>query len=178
MNCKECLPLITGYLDGELSELQAAPLRQHLMDCRTCRKSLASEKSLKRWFDFEDSLEVEVPEGFAERVARRAFAGDPGEQPVGGGRLVALTGGGVLTAENQLQQFVLRATAAAAVILLVLSAWMRNAHLPDGSNMSASNPDQSVEELLQQADELNAAIGQGQAGNEDAPETTSEVSEP
>ena len=60
MNCKECLPLITGYLDGELSELQAAPLRQHLMDCRTCRKSLASEKSLKRWFDFEESLEVEV----------------------------------------------------------------------------------------------------------------------
>ena len=157
MNCKECLLLIPGYLDDELSELQAGPMRQHLMDCRSCRKALSSEKSLKRWFAFEDALEVEVPSGFAQRVARRAFAGDTGEVPVGGGRLVALSGGDVVAAEGEMQRFVLQVTAAAAVLLLVLSAWMRNARLPDGGRMSAAEQGATVQELLHEADQLNAA---------------------
>ena len=159
MNCKECLPLIPGYLDGELSEAQAAPLRQHLMDCRSCRRALSSEKSLKRWFAFEDALEAEVPAGFAERVARRAFAGDTGEpaaSPSGGGRLVALTGGAVQV-DPGLQDFLLRATAAAAVLLLVASAWMRSVRVPDGGRMSAAEPEQTVQQLLEEADALNAA---------------------
>ncbi len=159
MNCKECLPLLPGYLDDELSESQSSALRQHLMDCRACRKVLSSETSLKRWFAFEDTLGVEPPVGFAERVARRAFAGDTGEElvpaPAGAARLVAIPEAG--GESNDLQQFVLRATAAAAVLLLVLSAWMHQVHLPDGDHMTATNPDVTVEELLEQADQLHAA---------------------
>jgi hypothetical protein len=149
MNCKECLPLIPGYLDEELSERQAASLRQHLMDCASCRKELGGQKSLHRWFEFEEAGAATVPAGFAQRVARRAFAGDTGEL---GSELSA----GVADQEGKLLRFVLHATAAAAVLLLVLSAWMRNVNLPDGDHMSAAEPSESVEQLLQEADRLNA----------------------
>src|SRR5687767_11962997 len=77
--CRDASALIPSYLDGELTEAQAAPLRKHLLSCQACRGSAQSEKNLKRWF-----VEAEtpaVPKDFAARVARRAFAGDRG-QPV------------------------------------------------------------------------------------------------
>lgn len=174
MNCKECLPLIPGYLDGELSEAQAGPLRQHLMDCRACRRSLSSEKSLKRWFAFEDAGQAEVPQGFAERVARRAFAGDTGEPILESQRRIALVG----STDVGLQDFLLRATAAAAVLLLVLSAWMRSVRVPDGGRMSAGEADLTVEELLEEADALNAAEEVPSAEPVPADESATEGSRP
>lgn len=168
MNCKECLPLIPGYLDEELSERQSASMRQHLLDCASCRKELGGQKSLHRWFEFEDLEEVAVPAGFAQRVARRAFAGDTGElsrELVGTG---AQPAGRTEEKEGVLLRFVLHATAAAAVLLLVLSAWMRNVNLPDSDHMSAAEPTESVEQLLQEADRLNA---------EGTAETAAEVDE-
>ena len=154
MNCKECLPLIPGYLDEELSEPQSASLRQHLMDCPSCRKELGGEKSLRRWFEFEEVEAAAVPAGFAQRVARRAFAGDTGE--LGTVAAHATSGARARDEEGALLRFVLHATAAAAVLLLVLSAWMRNVNLPDSDHMSAAEPAESLEQLVQEADRLNA----------------------
>ena len=69
MNCTDAKPLIPSYLDGELTEPQAGPLRQHLLDCADCRARTQSEKALTGWF--VEGPPVEVPAGFATRVARR-----------------------------------------------------------------------------------------------------------
>ena len=163
MNCKEWLTLIPGYLDGELSDAQATPLRQHLMDCQSCRKAASGEKSLKRWFKHDPGAGVEVPAGFAARVARRAFAGDTGEAPIAAG------------AEAEpapILRFVLSFTAAAAVLLLVLSAWMHNVRLPDSENIHAVESLRSKAELLELMDRANAAI----AGEIKSPATAAEES--
>ncbi len=170
MNCKDCLPLIPGYLDGELSETQAAPLRQHLMDCRVCRKALSGEKALKRWFeaDAEAGVEVLPPPGFAARVARRAFAGDTGESVVVGSPVPS---------EAPILQFALRATAAAAALLLVLSAWLRNVGLPDGGNVAADHRPRSLQETLDELNELEAPSVQATATPEETSSPTDALSE-
>jgi hypothetical protein len=135
MNCKDCLPLIPSYLDEELSEAQAAPLRQHLMDCRLCRKTLSGEKAFKRWFEHEPLVTVAVPAGFAARVARRAFAGDTGSGS-------DADRGEARKEEAPLLQFVLWATAIAAGFLLVVSLLIFQAQLPTGDRLHA---DRAVE---------------------------------
>ena len=155
MNCKECLPLIPSYLDEELSEAQAAPLRQHLMDCRLCRKALSGERAFKRWFEHEPVVEVAVPDGFAARVARRAFAGDTGVREDD----VAIAE--VHTTETPLLQFVLRATAIAAGILLLVSAVIFRTHIPASTNMKAGgDPTLTKEEFR-----LAARNARGYAGD-------------
>ena len=49
LQCNQALVLVAPYLDGELSEVQAAPLRRHLLDCVACRGSAQDLKNLKRW---------------------------------------------------------------------------------------------------------------------------------
>ena len=50
MNCNDAHTLIGPYLDGELSETQAAPLRRHLLACVGCRTGVQEHKDLQRWF--------------------------------------------------------------------------------------------------------------------------------
>jgi len=152
MICKESLALIPGYLDGELSDAQAAPLRQHLIDCQSCRKAASGGKALKRWFEHDPGVGVEVPIGFAARVARRAFAGDTGEAPIAAG---------AETAPAPILKFVLGFTAAAAALLLVLSVWMHGVHLPDSENIHAVDTPTDKQELLEKMDRTNARAAAG-----------------
>ena len=76
-SCDRMKTLLSSYVDGELSEEQSAPLRTHLLECRACREATQESKVIRRWFT-EAQEPAEVPQGFAARVARRAFAGDPG----------------------------------------------------------------------------------------------------
>jgi hypothetical protein len=108
--CDNAAALVPSYLDGELSEAQAAPLRTHLLQCPACREVAKDLKGLKRWFVEEPP--PAVPAGFAARVARRAFAGDPG--------LAAVPA--AAPSEGAIFSFVLRLTAAAAALLLCLAA--------------------------------------------------------
>lgn len=147
MDCKDCLALVPSYIDQELSDVQAAPMRQHFMDCPACRKALSGETSLKRWFVAGPKEDVEIPPGFAQRVARRAFAGDQG------GSLDEAFGVAVDSDETPIYSFVLAATAAAAAILLIVSGLLFQVHLGDGDNVHADNP-QTLEDLLRQADIL------------------------
>jgi anti-sigma factor RsiW len=145
--------LIPSYLDGELSEARAAPLRKHLLDCQPCRAGAQGERNLKRWFAADAS--VIVPRGFAARVARRAFAGDAGEASFAG----HVAGAGIepRVAEERILRFVLTVTAAAALVVIALAESMRNWTLPSGTNLSAAVDREqiSVEEALERLDRLN-----------------------
>ena len=47
MSCETIQPLITGYLDGELSADQQAELDAHLAQCGQCRRDLEELRQLK-----------------------------------------------------------------------------------------------------------------------------------
>ena len=135
--CESVRSLLSGYLDGELSEEQAAPLRAHLLDCRACRETVQEGRVIGRWFVRAQPAAVEIPQGFAARTARRAFAGDPGHSAAGvlaGSEAEALVRA---AARGSLLPFVLRLSAAAAVLLFAFSLLIRNESLPRGSEMEA-----------------------------------------
>jgi hypothetical protein len=159
MDCRQAEPLIPSYLDGELSEVRAAPLRRHLLDCQPCRAGAQGEKNFKRWF--APATAAVIPTGFAARVARRAFAGDAGE---------GLTGGMVLQpqlspslrlveTEERTFQFVLALTAAAALVVIALAVSMRSWSLPSGTSLRATDGREqiSVEDAIERLDQLNRA---------------------
>jgi anti-sigma factor RsiW len=125
--CDDARPLVPGYLDGQLSEAQASPLRAHLLDCPACREVAKEGKTLRRWFEPEPAP-VSIPAGFAARVARRAFAGDPGllvpEPPA-------------VRQRRPLLPFLLIATAVAATLLFVLAVAIQNESLPQANRLDA-----------------------------------------
>lgn len=140
MKCDDATPLVPSYLDGELSEEQAGPLRRHLLECSACREVAQGEQTLKRWFVSEAA--IPVPAGFAQRVARRAFAGDPG--------LLVEEGAEVVRGdERRIAGFVLGLTALAAAILLCLSLAIREQRLPSTPEVSAESYPAVLEELEQ-----------------------------
>lgn len=144
MECQNALTLIPSYQDGELSEGQAAPLRRHLLDCFACRERAKAEVSLKRWFVAEPA--VAAPSGFAAHVARRAFAGDEGLREVTLRPRAAGT-------SDQLLPFVLKLTALAAAVLMVLALALRSRSLPESDSLEAT----SLSETLEYMQALNEA---------------------
>jgi hypothetical protein len=167
LECAEARPLVPLFVDGELSPALSPPLRQHLMACPACRAVAAEEKALKRWFARDPEP---VPAGFAERVARRAFAGDtgsrdaapallpgaPADVPVGVGAGAWSAAAVAGPREDRLLQFVLQATAVAAVLLITLSIAIRTASLPSGSGLRADDAqERSLDEVLEDLKRLN-----------------------
>jgi len=161
MNCNDARPLIGAYVDGELSEVRATLLRKHLLECHTCRNSTQDGKTLKRWFaplreaadDPTSEFSIGAPSGFAARVARRAFAGDTGE------REVTLTP--ARANEARILPFVLRLTAVAAALALLLAIGFRKQSRPDGGNLSADDRTLlSVPQIQQELDQLNRGLAE------------------
>lgn len=158
MNCIEAHPLVGPYLDGELSENQAAPLRRHLLACVGCRTSVQSHKNLQRWFVQPEP--AAVPRGFAAKVAQAAFAGE-GARPAlreGVPAIAAAKPAPAPAGEGRVLRFVLALTsaAAAATILVVLAT--RDNRLPDDAGLRASErPRASMEEALQRLEALQRA---------------------
>ena len=152
MKCNQAQPLIPSYLDGELSEAQAGPLRKHLLDCQPCRGSAQGEKNLKRWFVPE--AHVAVPRDFASRIARRAFAGDRGERLLEQPASVIVSRSG----EDSNLRFVLQLTSLAAAALILLSLAIGSLKLPSGNKMQAdSTREVKLERAIDELDRLNAA---------------------
>lgn len=152
MKCTQARAQIARYLDGELNEAQAAPLRAHLLECPSCRAELQDAKSLSAWFVAPEA--TPVPTGFAARVAHRAQRGDRGAliaMPAPASGPAALE-----TAEERdpLRGFVLSAVAVAAVVLLALSIALRRLELPEGRGLQAE--DASRETAIEALHELNA----------------------
>jgi anti-sigma factor RsiW len=158
MDCKHAIALIPGYIDAELSEAQAAPLRQHLMDCAECRSRVQAEKALSSWFVPEPALVV--PPGFAARVTRRAFAGDLGRE---------FTSRGEERREAGTQRFLLQITAIAAGLLIALSIGLSRGGrfgAPSGTGSELSADDLTRDEALQRLEALNRLEAEAAAGVE------------
>ena len=155
-DCQTYRALVPGYADGELSEEQAAPLRQHLLSCNACRNSAQELDHLGRWFPAEPALEV--PEGFAARVAAAAFSGaDPVARPQPRAQLRP-TAAPVEPVEPgpRLMGFVLTLTSVAAGLLLTLALLMAREDEPQGTQMSA----EPLPAILQELDRLNGERGE------------------
>jgi predicted anti-sigma-YlaC factor YlaD len=149
MECQNARSMIPSYCDGELSQAQAGPPRQHLLDCQPCRGSAQDLKNLKRWF--AAPAMVAVPDGFAARVARRAFQGDTGELVADASEAAVEQDGG------RLLRFVLACTAVAAAVLLVLAIGVRQIGLPHGDRIVADPGSPSLDRALEELDRLNRA---------------------
>lgn len=155
--CKEAVPMIGAYLDGELSPARAALLRPHLLECPACRNAAADGRSLQRWFaPLRESAEsgelaVAVPSGFSARVARRAFAGDRGVRGEWAERTAPAR------EEGRILPFVLRLTAVAAAAALLLSLGVQLASRPQSNNLAAD--DRAALPLLQIQTELDRLNG-------------------
>lgn len=141
LSCDEARALVPSYLDNELSEGQAAPLRQHLLACHECREAAQAEKALKRWF--VPSAAVAVPAGFAAEVARRACAPQAAEP--------ALVPSAAQASQDPLQTYVLWLTALAASALIALSAALRVEERPSGDALRADE----LPAMLQELEHLN-----------------------
>lgn len=147
MSCDAAGPLVGSYLDGELSEAQASPLRAHLLDCPVCREKAKEGRVLARWFTIlreEDEADPPtVPAGFAARVARRAFAGDPGLVVPAGGPVPPLEMDvdevPAVAPRRTLAPFLMAVTAAAAVILFLLALALQKENLPSGNQLRADS---------------------------------------
>ena len=174
MECQNARPLIPSYLDGELTEVQAAPLRKHLLDCQPCRASAQGEKNMKRWF--VEPAAVAIPRDFAARVARRAFAEAAMEAagglaaPLPAHAATHLPGPSLVTtpqrggaslravpkADERNLRFVLSMTALAAAVLVMLSIGIRSMTLPAGAKLMADDQKTlSYDQALQDLDQLN-----------------------
>jgi len=155
MNCHDSRSLIPSYIDGELSEAQAAPLRQHLMDCPTCRRATSGQKAIGRWFKTEPASDIPVPPDFAARVTRLAFAGAapsveiprPAEPPA--------------PEPRRLEPMVLWLTTAAAAALLVASALIAQLPRGEGGQLRAGQ-ETTLEETLEELDRLDDPAGEGE----------------
>ena len=172
MQCNNAQALVPSYLDGELSEAQAAPLRKHLLSCQPCRGLAQEGKVLKRWF--VEGEPVAVPAGFAARVARRAFAGDTGESFTGAAS--AAMPAATAPPEGRLLRFVLQTTSLAAGFLLLLSIGLGNLTLPANRDMLADDSrDTTLDEALDRLQALDRAEPQASADEAVSGETGGEL---
>ena len=148
--CDDAARLVPSYLDGELSEAQAGPLRKHLLDCVGCRGSAQDLKNLQRWFA-PHQADVTVPSGFAARVARRAFAGDTGALGGAGARLAE-----PVTPVREVLPFVRELVALAAAVLVMLLIGLRMGDHPASRTLRADEAP-SLGEITEQLDRMNEA---------------------
>jgi predicted anti-sigma-YlaC factor YlaD len=162
MNCRDARLLVASYLDGELTEAQAAPLRKHLLACHTCRGSTQSGKHLKRWF--VATQPVAVPRDFSARVARLAFAGAtqsedrPVAVPAAAPALVSAAASAVAEKDGRILQFVLRLTVAAAAAALVTSVAIQSLRRPGAAELRADDQrTMTLDQALEKLDELDRA---------------------
>ena len=156
--CAQLTDLVPGYLDGELSEEQATPLRRHLLSCPSCRRGATDLTNLKRWAKAAvPTGEFAIPAGFAARVAQAAFHGGParGElTPQAPGAPAAQAA--ALKTDSSVLTFVLSLTSIAAALLLSLSFFIGVQDQPRGSNLSAQPMPDLLPDVLRELDELNA----------------------
>ncbi|HIF41360.1 MAG TPA: zf-HC2 domain-containing protein [Planctomycetes bacterium] len=147
MNCEHARPLVPLYVDGELTSVQSAELRPHLLSCPACRGLAQAEQSLHAWF--VPTAEIPVPTGFAAHVARRAVAGDTGSK-----RPFAPAESSNHEHSEPILQFVLHALAVAAIALVVVSIAMRRLDQPAAEELKA-HESQALDASLFALDQIN-----------------------
>ncbi len=74
MDCKISDMLIMKYIDGEISEAEAATLNAHILECEACRKEFYFYDSMVKGFD--TLPEIEAPKNFETEVMAKIKALD------------------------------------------------------------------------------------------------------
>lgn len=168
IQCDVVRALVPTFVDDEVTESVGSTVRRHLMDCPACRASVQEEQTLRQWF--VPGPEVEVPDGFAARVARRAFAGDVGLLPVtpppartasdgrSGGRVLAFT-----------RTLVAVAAGGLVAVTLVLAGAQR----PEVADLDAGK---DLDQALMELEEENRQLELAGDGPGSAPEVDPEAS--
>lgn len=80
MSCEELQELITGLVDGELSEPERTSVESHLRACSRCRFAYEREKALKRQIRSAGAT-IAAPAYLRERILRDARIAGEGESP-------------------------------------------------------------------------------------------------
>jgi anti-sigma factor RsiW len=171
MNCTQAITLVGPYLDGELNEAQAGPLRRHLLACAGCRTGVQAHKDMRRWFVEPEPLAV--PAGFAARVAQAAFAGTSGAgapATVESSRMVerpasAASRAPAAQGEGRLLRVVLGLTSVAAAATLLIVLFTRDNRLSEGAGLRAEErPRLTMDQAVEELEALQRAEGAGIAG--------------
>jgi anti-sigma factor RsiW len=66
MNCREALPMLHQYLDGDLEGQEKKALKEHLLACMDCRRRLQQLEKVEALVQAWPS--PQVPEGLTERI--------------------------------------------------------------------------------------------------------------
>lgn len=151
--CTKFQSLIPGYMDGELSEEQAAPLRQHLLSCQACRGAAQGQTNISNWFNAQPA--PEIPADFAARVAQAAFSQPVmAEVPDHLPELVVQPAPPIeKPVEPSILTFVLTLTSVAAGLLICLALFMAQDEQPSETELSA----EPLPSILEELDRLNGA---------------------
>lgn len=169
IQCDRAEEFIPRYVDGELNDDEASPLRQHLIDCQSCRLRAQEAEALSSWFVDPESIvgPAEAPEGFAARVATLAFAGAAQVEPHGGPRPLseAHAEEDAHLREKNLQTFVLNLTGAAAILVILLAFGLQRRGQPDLGTINA-DATMSLSDSLEDLDELNQASESAPEGSD------------
>lgn len=78
MDCTDCIELLHGFLDGELSPESSDSVQEHLDGCASCFKRSQVEEAFRRAIR-ERAARIPVPEGLDERIRRALDAEDGGD---------------------------------------------------------------------------------------------------
>lgn len=68
-SCEKIMPMLSAYMDGELSEAEAVEVEKHISACELCSLTLESYRAIN-----SDTLTVQAPDGFTERVMAKVKA--------------------------------------------------------------------------------------------------------
>lgn len=166
IDCARVLAAVPTFVDEEVPEGEAASIRSHLADCTDCRAAVQEETSLRQWFVPTD--EVPVPDGFAARVARRAFAGDEGSAteslPTH-----TLTPVAAPADQGRLLSFTMGLTAAAAAVMMTFTLMLASGDSQGlGDGMGA---DSLLEDALDELEAEYDALEESSADGDDSAET-------
>ena len=157
LRCDEVLDLVPAFVDDEAGPSTPA-LRQHLIECASCRSAVQELRALKGWF--VPTAEVDVPVGFAERVARLAYR-DSGASDVPDSivRPVSNTPGPrlVQNERRRLADFAIALTAVAAAALILVTLLIASDGRGDVDPNASMQADTRLEEQLGELERLNAA---------------------
>ena len=162
LRCEKVRKLVPSYLDGELEEERAGPLRTHLLACPGCREVAKDATFLGRWFDAAREVlpAASAPPAFAARVAGLAFAGvEPTGEPTVELQPAARPMGEAAASKRSLLPFLLAVTTVAAAILFVFAVLLQRQAVPTGASLQADEEVLWVHDGLGLESELESESG-------------------
>ena len=74
MNCQNCEPLLSGYIDFELDLPTSLQVAQHLQECESCRAAFERQQQLQQRIEAAEPA-YRLPDSVRARLTRKLRAG-------------------------------------------------------------------------------------------------------